>query len=960
MASQDEITKIINLELRYDDLQKGLTAAKNEFISLQKSVEDSTKAFKKGTKTQQEHAETLADVELKKKALTEAVRQYQKEILNNIKIENQQEGSLNSLRSQIQNLTKEYNAMGREMRNSAEGDKMIKKIAELQKEVSEAEIAIGNFRSRVGSYADAAQGFTKLNYAIQQVVRETPSMTHSITQYFLAISNNLPMLADEIERVRMENKALQAQGMPTVSVIKQIVTSLFSWQTVLVAVITLSTAFSDDIIEWVKGLFKGKDAVDAMAKSMEQLRGIQAQAVRDSQEEITALRLTKEVAEDVTRSTDERTAAIERLRSKYPEYLKNLSDEEIMNGKLNSSIGDLVKRIIELNKARLSLNKLVENEENLELLKSQNYAYLNLIEAQEKFAKAGNKKFLPTFQMGKEVKTDEYENLLKAQKQYLKTLESTGDEGSKLAEKIREDFNGDVLNYIDSRNAANATLEASAKELFASSEGGTKKSPGGGGIPTDNTADRQAAQLARIRRQTQQLADETFKIYTEAAEKTRREELRIFDETQARKVGVITQRQQEISSAIEAGVMTVNGKELQLNEELKNALLGLYKGYEEQKTQLTATGAQQRAEIEKKWDENALAMQEKANREEIQEFMRQMRDKEEAFALFQQGNQIEEQAAAIGGSEWERLSVQRINRSGEEQRAVINQQDLEKRVYSDLIMTSNEYSNAKIKAANKVAEAQLNLKKNEEDMKQAALQTAQESLSGFSALAGGFSQLAEAMGADAGVVRGMAIAQSALALAAGIAQAAMVPFPANLVAIATVLGTLATIITQVKQLNSESKSQQYAQGGLIPVSGNSGIIKGRSHASGGVAVSLDGRKVAEVEDGELLAVVNKKDTAQLRALSAINSHHGIKFADGGLIDFSGIYNRVGIPSGGSIIETSDPSGALQYAMMRSAMIDAVSRIRPQVAVRDITSKQKSVSVRDMYAKSGRITRKKVN
>lgn len=951
MASHDEITKIINLELRYDDLQKGLTAAKNEFISLQKTVEDSTKAFKKGTKTQQEHAETLADVELKKRALTEAVRQYQKEILNNIKIENQQEGSLNSLRSQIQNLTKEYNAMGREMRNSAEGDKMIKKIAELQKEVSEAEIAIGNFRSRVGSYADAAQGFTKLNYAIRQVVRETPSMTHSITQYFLAISNNLPMLADEIKRVRMENKALQAQGIPTVSVIKQIVTSLFSWQTVLVAVITLLTAFSDDIIEWVKGLFKGKDAVDAMAKSMEQLRGIQAQAVRDSQEEITALRLTKEVAEDVTRSTDERTAAIERLRSKYPEYLKNLSDEEIMNGKLNSSIGDLVKRIIELNKARLSLNKLVENEENLQLLTQVS-----------KWGVDGLKNAYRDYESGKGGKFEKgyLRAFNEANEEFLEKLEKSGEKGKELAKVIADEYSGNVLSYIQTIESEKAELESSAKELFASSEGGTKKAPGGGGRPTDNTADRQAAQLARIRQQTQQLADETFKIYTEAAEKTRREELRIFDETQKRKVDVITKRQQEINSAIEAGVMTVNGKELQLNEELKTALTKLYEGYEEQKTQLTETGAKQRAEIEKKWEENARAMQEKADREAIQGFMGQMRDKEEAFALFQQGNQIEEQAAAIGGSELDRLWVQRINLIEEEQIALARQQELENAVYSKLIMTSEEYANAKVKAANRVAAAQLNLKKNEEDMKQAALQTAQESLSGFSALAGGFSQLAEAMGADAGVVRGMAIAQSALALAAGIAQAAMVPFPANLGAIASVLGTLATIITQVKQLNSESESQQYAQGGLIPVSGNSGIIKGRSHASGGVAVSLDGRKVAEVEDGELLAVVNKKDTAQLRALSAINSRHGIKFADGGLIDFSGIYNRVGIPSGGNIIETSDPSGALQYAMMRSAMIDAVSRIRPQVAVRDITSKQKSVSVRDMYAKSGRIKRKKVN
>ena len=957
MATKDEITKIINIQLKTDDLLHGLTLAKNELLNLKKSVDDSNKAFKEGTKTQDEHAKTLADVEIKQKALTSEYRQYQKEILNNIKKETEQEGSLNSLRAQISNLTKEYNAMGKAMRESAEGEKLTKQIADLQKEVSEAEIKIGNFRSRVGSYADAAQGFTKLNVAIQQVVRETPNLTHSITQYFLAISNNLPMLADEIARVRNENAALKAQGLPTVSVIKQVVTSLFSWQTALVAGITLLTAYSDEILDWIKSLFAGKDAVDSLRKAQEKLHKIRVQGVIDSQEEITKLRLMKGVAEDVTRSQEERLAAIQNLRREYPEYLKNLSDEDILNGKLSGSIETLVKRIIKLNEARGALNTLVENEENLQLLKSQNYAYLNLIEAQEKFNAAGGEKFDERDRTaGTYGKTEEYKALVNAQKQYLKTLESAGDQGSKLAEKIREDFEGDVIKYIETIDAQKGVLEKMAEELFADQgKGGAK--PTQPKTPKDPTADDQAKTLERLKAEANRVADETFKIYTTMVERTREEELRIFDETQQRKIGVISQRQAEINAAITAGVMEVNGKEYAIDEETKTHLVALNLLYEQQKTQLAETGAKERAQIEKKWSDKALADQQKANRKEIQGFLQQMREKERAFRAEQNGNQIEEQEAGLGGNEMARLSVERINLIEEEARALTMQKELETGVYSDLIKTSDEYAQAKVEAANRVAEAQLNLKRNEVQMRDVALKTANEALNGFSSLAGGFSQLAEALGADAGVVRGMAIAQSALGLAASVAQAAMVPFPGNIAAIAAVVGQLATIISQIKSLNKESENS-YANGGLIPVSGNSGVIKGNSHASGGVALSLDGRKVAEVEGGELLAIVNKKDTAQLRALSAINSRHGRKFADGGVIDFTDVYRSVGIPQSGQIIQTSDTSGAFQYALMHSAMVDAVSKIRPQVAVRDISSEQSKVALRDSYSKSGRIKRKK--
>lgn len=92
------------------------------------------------------------------------------------------------------------------------------------------------------------------------------------------------------------------------------------------------------------------------------------------------------------------------------------------------------------------------------------------------------------------------------------------------------------------------------------------------------------------------------------------------------------------------------------------------------------------------------------------------------------------------------------------------------------------------------------------------------------------------------------------------------------------------------------KSQKYAQGGMIPLGDGMGVVKGRSHAQGGHRIYLDGTPIGEVEGDELLAIVNKRDTARIGALSAANSVHGRRFASGGLVNSGGfLVNYVSAP-----------------------------------------------------------------
>lgn len=116
-----------------------------------------------------------------------------------------------------------------------------------------------------------AQKWNSLQNSINQISREMPAFTYSIQTGFMAISNNLPMLFDDIGRIKNENQALLASGQKGVPLWKQLTTSLFSWNTAMSVGITLLTVFGKEIGEWVVQLFAGKKGLDALKAAKEAL-----------------------------------------------------------------------------------------------------------------------------------------------------------------------------------------------------------------------------------------------------------------------------------------------------------------------------------------------------------------------------------------------------------------------------------------------------------------------------------------------------------------------------------------------------------------------------------------------------------------------------------------------------------------------------------------------------------------
>lgn len=110
-----------------------------------------------------------------------------------------------------------------------------------------------------------------LKMQFSQVARELPSLAMGPQMFILAISNNLPMLADAIADVRKQNELLAASGQKSVPVWKQLASSLFSWQTGLVTAITLIIVFNKQISGWLSSLFNVKKELSETQKLQEQL-----------------------------------------------------------------------------------------------------------------------------------------------------------------------------------------------------------------------------------------------------------------------------------------------------------------------------------------------------------------------------------------------------------------------------------------------------------------------------------------------------------------------------------------------------------------------------------------------------------------------------------------------------------------------------------------------------------------
>ena len=154
MVSEDK-QQILDIKVKYEDAIYGIIRYKEKIDQLKQSIKDLKQQEKDKTITTNEMKVQTEAINATIKEYQYNVRALQKEIQNNVRTENEQEGSLKQLRAQLSNATKAYDEMSRAERDSSKGQEMQEHIQDLIEELKEAEEATGRFQRSVGSYYDS-------------------------------------------------------------------------------------------------------------------------------------------------------------------------------------------------------------------------------------------------------------------------------------------------------------------------------------------------------------------------------------------------------------------------------------------------------------------------------------------------------------------------------------------------------------------------------------------------------------------------------------------------------------------------------------------------------------------------------------------------------------------------------------------------------------------------------------
>lgn len=232
------------------------------------------------------------------------------------------------------------------------------KIKELQEQLRQLDETAENTDTVPTGATQAGRQYNGLHMSVQQIARELPAATMGLNMFFLAISNNLPVLTDEIKRAKAANEELKASGQSTVPVWRQLISSIFSWQTALMVAITVLSMYGKEIASWVGSLFKSKDALEETRREQERLNKSMADARTSAAKETAGLRVLYAMTQNANASMRDRTAAVKELQSQYPAYFGSLSQEAILAGNASAAYRQLTQDIMSAAYARAYQERL--------------------------------------------------------------------------------------------------------------------------------------------------------------------------------------------------------------------------------------------------------------------------------------------------------------------------------------------------------------------------------------------------------------------------------------------------------------------------------------------------------------------------------------------------------------------------------------------------------------------------
>ncbi|GAA3994606.1 hypothetical protein [Mucilaginibacter dorajii] len=219
---------------------------------------------------------------------------------------------------------------------------------------------------RAKDYADALD---KLKASISGVNSKLPEFSDGLQAGLKALGEKLPDVIDSITKLNAQNKELAASGQKPVSILSQLASSMFSWNSLISVGVTLLATYSGAIISWVSELIKGETRLTALGKVMKDTKIImeavnqsRSQGLQNAQPELAHLKLLYNATQNQNLASKERKKALDEIRDLYPDYFKGISNETILNGNATKQYNDLTNAIIAASRARAAEEIMTKNQ----------------------------------------------------------------------------------------------------------------------------------------------------------------------------------------------------------------------------------------------------------------------------------------------------------------------------------------------------------------------------------------------------------------------------------------------------------------------------------------------------------------------------------------------------------------------------------------------------------------------
>jgi chromosome segregation ATPase len=331
---------------------RGLSSIRQELRNLDRD-------YNNGIVTEQKYIEQKTKLLQTERELSAQNQAYSNRLKNHAMVAISITGSYNEMNASLLVLEKRFKDLSEADRNSEFGVNLLKDIDKLKNQLKSIDAQMGNYQRNVGNYASHWNG---LQVSVQQIGRELPSLAIGWNTFFLAISNNLPILADEIKKAKIQYEEFKKAGISSIPVWKQVVSSIFSWQTALVLAITVLSMYGKDIIEWVGNIFNAESATIRLTRAELDLAEARRKGISDSAKEIAQLEILYKKLSDAALSRKELATLGSQWIKTFPEYSNVLTQEGVNINALNIAYKNLKEQIVATAQARAISEKIMENE----------------------------------------------------------------------------------------------------------------------------------------------------------------------------------------------------------------------------------------------------------------------------------------------------------------------------------------------------------------------------------------------------------------------------------------------------------------------------------------------------------------------------------------------------------------------------------------------------------------------